>query len=131
MFTVNAETHPGTATCTAVTLCCCNKELSEEQVAAEHVNFWLDGGTIEHVESFCYLGRVLAEDDDDSPCVNEQLCWTRQRWVRIANILKSEGENAWVMAIFYMTIVQAVLLYGADLWTLSQCNICSLESFHK
>ena len=115
MFTANAETHPQTATCTAVTRWRCNTEMSEEQVAAEHVDFWLDGGTIERVERFCYLGRVLADKDDDSPYVNKQLCRTRQRWAHIANILKSEGANARAMAIFYPTIVQAVLLYGAEL----------------
>ena len=122
MFTPDAETHLQTETCTAVTRWRCNKELSEEQVA-EDVDFWLDGGTIERVERFPYLGRVLAENNNDSPCVNKQLCRTRQRWVCIANILKSEGANSWAMAVVYMTIVQAVLLYGTDSWTLSQRNI--------
>ena len=35
------------------------------------------------------------------------------------------------MAIFYLRIVQAVLLYGADSWTLSKRDIRALESFHK
>ena len=39
MFIAKAEMHPQTETCTAVTCCRCNKELSEEQVVAEHVEF--------------------------------------------------------------------------------------------
>ena len=35
------------------------------------------------------------------------------------------------MARFYLTVVQAVLLYGADLWTISETNYNKLRSFHK
>ena len=35
------------------------------------------------------------------------------------------------MSRFYLTIVQAVLLYGADSWTINNSNMKRLESFHK
>ena len=35
------------------------------------------------------------------------------------------------MSRFYMTIVQAVLLYGADSWTLKNKDLERLRSFHK
>ena len=35
------------------------------------------------------------------------------------------------MAKFYMAIVQAVLLYGADLWVITEKNWKKLRSFHN
>lgn len=131
MFTANADAHPQTSTCKAVARRRRNEDLSARQAAADTVQFILDGGPIERVDSFRYLGRILAENDSDSRCVDEQLKRARQRWARLARILKREGANARCMAVFYLTIVQAVLLYGADSWTLSRRDIRALESFHK
>ena len=44
---------------------------------------------------------------------------------------KCEGANAITMAKYYMAVVQSVLLYGADLWTINNRNWKRLESFHK
>ena len=35
------------------------------------------------------------------------------------------------MARFYITVVQAVLLYGAESWTITQKNMIKLRSFHN
>ena len=35
------------------------------------------------------------------------------------------------MARFYITVVQAVLLYGAESWTINQKNMMKLKSFHN
>lgn len=45
------------------------------------------------------------------------------------NILKREGVNVVCMAQFYL-IVQAVLLYGLDLWVLNKRALGKLESFY-
>ena len=55
----------------------------------------------------------------------------RKQWNSIAKILKQEGASARCMAKFYITVVQAVLLYGADSWTISQRNERKLVSFHR
>ena len=36
--------------------------------------------------------------------------------------MKREGGNAKMMARFYMTVVQAVLLYGVDSWTVTKAR---------
>ena len=46
-------------------------------------------------------------------------------------MLKREGASATIMAKFYVTIVQAVLLYGADTWTVIARDMYKLQSFHK
>ena len=77
------------------------------------------------------MGRVLRENDDDFECIEGQLRKARARWNGIAKILKREGANAKTMAKFYLTIVQALLLYGSESWVISEKNMRKLESFHK
>ena len=98
---------------------------------ADAVVFIIDGGAIERVTEFCYLGRVLAEDDDNTWCILRQLQRARARWANVSKVLKCDGANAWTMARFYLAIVQVVLLYGSDSWTITKRNMARLDCFHK
>ena len=80
---------------------------------------------------FKYLGRILTNDDDDTRCIESNLKNAKKQWNSIAKILKQEGANSKCMAKFYITVVQAVLLYGAESWTISQRNERILVSFHR
>ena len=60
----------------------------------------------------------------------ENIKKARQRWNCIARILKDEGANPKCMAKFYLTIVQSVLLYGAESWCISKGDLSRLNSFH-
>ena len=53
------------------------------------------------------------------------------RWNCIAKILKDEGATPKVMGKFYITIVQAVLLYGAESWVIKKRDYIALRSFHR
>ena len=86
---------------------------------------------IERVKEFKYLGRIISENDNDSNCIDYNLRKARQQWNSIAKLLKREGANAACMARFYMTVVQAVLLYGADSWTITKKDRIKLQSFHR
>ena len=74
----------------------------------------VNGKVIERVHKFKYLGRWLADDNDDTYSIMDNLKKARQKWNCLVLILKREGANAVCMARFYMVIVKAVLLYGAD-----------------
>ena len=95
------------------------------------MEFTVNGQRIEQVQYFKYLGRYFSDDDDNTRCIMENIWSARQKWNSIVNILKREGANAACMSQFYMAVVQAVLLYGADLWCISEKNMQSLRSFHR
>ena len=105
--------------------------MKDRQVEAEGVKFFIDGVEIEKVKSFKYLGRILSEDDSDTVCIEHNIKKARQQWNCIARFLKREGASASIMAKFYITIVQAVLLYGADSWAVTNKDMHKLHSFHK
>ena len=131
MFVVDVERHRGSETCMQLARRRTNERLAQEQAEADTVGFTVNGGAIERVREFRYLGRVLAEDDCDTPCIQVQLQRARRRWRDVARVLKREGANARAMATFYIAIVQAVLLYGADSWTITDRDRGALERFHK
>ena len=95
------------------------------------MNFTVNGKLIDRVHNFRYLGRILSDDDDDTPCIRDNLKRARWRWNSLARILKREGANAICMSRFYLTVVQAVLLYGADSWVVKDSDRKKLQSFHR
>ncbi len=62
---------------------------------------------------FKYLGRLLAQDDDDIQAIRAQLRKARATWARVRQVLRAENVPPWVAAKFYKAVVQAVLLYGS------------------
>ena len=130
MYTKNISKHQEIVTCKRARVRRKNENLQDKQVEAEQVRFLVYGKELERVKEFRYLGRIFTENDDDTKCIEIQLKRARQKWNSIAKILKREGANAKTMAKFYLAVVQAVLLYGADSWTISQKNLIKLRSFH-
>ena len=83
------------------------------------------------VSEFKYLGRVLANNDDDWPAIRANIQKARKRWSQVSQILVREGADSGTMAYFYKAIVQAVLLYGAESWVLTERTWKAVNSFHN
>ena len=92
--------------------------------------FSVHGDVLERVEVFKYLGRLLAQDDDDIQAIRAQLRKARATWARVGQVLRSKNTSPRVAAKFYTTVVQAVLLYGSKTWVLSTTALARLEGFH-
>ena len=71
---------------------------------------------MERVESFRYLGRILAQDDDDVRAVRSQIKKARGIWSRVGQVLQADNTPPKVSAKFYKAVVQLVLLYGSEMW---------------
>ena len=92
--------------------------------------FYVEGEVLERVESFRYLGRILAQDDDNVRAVRSQIQKARGIWARVGQILQAENTPPKVSAKFYKAVVQSVLLYGSESWNLSTTALARLEGFH-
>jgi hypothetical protein len=95
------------------------------------ITFTVLGTPIERVKEFKYLGRILDEGDDDWLALQSNLKKAREKWSRIGRILSSEKADPRTMATFYKAIIQAVLLFGAESWVLSNRMMKPLRSFHR
>jgi hypothetical protein len=92
--------------------------------------FTVHRDALEKVEVFKYLGRMMAQDNNDVQAVRHQLHKARGTWARIGQVLRSKNATPWVAAIFYKAVVQAVLLYGSKTWNLTKAVLARLEGFH-
>ena len=79
--------------------------------------------------SFKYLGIVLSAADDDWPEVVRNLVKARTVWHRMSRILIREGARPRVSGFFFKSVVQSVLLFGADNWEVTPCMGRALGGF--
>ena len=82
------------------------------------------------VRHFCLKhaeAKLIIKEDRELP--NCKLCGMHTH--NIPHHQKREGANSMTMAKFYMAVVQAVLLYGADSWVISKRNWSKLRAFHN
>jgi hypothetical protein len=75
--------------------------------------YTIHGDVLERVEVYKYLGRMMAQDDDDAQANCPQLRKARATWAQVGKVLKGENTPPTVAAKFYLAVVQAVLLYAA------------------
>jgi hypothetical protein len=85
---------------------------------------------LERVEMFKYLGWLLAYNDNDTQAMRGNLKKARKSWGRVSCILRAENASPKVCGVFYIAIVQAVLLFGSETWKVSPLSLKSLEGFH-
>ena len=82
---------------------------------------------LERVEVFKSLGRLIAYDDADTQAMRSNLRKARGCWARV---LRAEHVTARTCGMFYKAIVQAILLFGSETWSLSPTSVERLEDFH-
>ena len=82
------------------------------------------------VYSFKYLGCVLHRTDEDWPAVRHNIVRARKFWGRLGKLLRREGADQIISASFYRAVVQAVLLFGAESWVLTETMLQKLEGVH-
>ena len=80
---------------------------------------------------FKYLGRILTATDDDWPAVVGNLRKAKRSWGRLAKLLIREGAYPKVPRSFYITMMQAVLLFESETWVLTARMEKALDSFHS
>ena len=78
---------------------------------------------------FKYLGRLLAQDNDDTQAIRQQLQKARGVWAQVGQVLRGENATPQVAAKFYKVVIQAILLYGSKTWNLTASALPRLEGF--
>ena len=86
------------------------------------MEFSLEGGDeeerVDNVTTLQYMGRPLDQMDDNFPAVRRNIMRTRSVLGRLGTLLRREGSESRVAAMFYRALVQGILLYGLNMWVL-------------
>jgi hypothetical protein len=79
---------------------------------------------------FCYLGRILAANNSDWPALHRNLQKAKCKWTLISCPLSKTGVSPRHIGYFYKAIVQSVLLYWSETWTVTPQMLATLDGFH-
>ena len=74
-----------------------------------------------------YLGRSLDQPDNDRVEIFWNIRSTQKVWVRMGKVLRWEGAYTHVLEIFYWAVVQVFLLFGSELWDMSEKMTMKME----
>jgi hypothetical protein len=108
------------------------KRLQEiTNIEAQNTTFSVNDSELESVDSFRYLGRPLVADSSDWLAVTYNIKKARGRWAQVSRVLTKQRTNPKTSGFFYKAVVQSVLLYGCETWSLSRQSIAALEGFHN
>jgi hypothetical protein len=67
------------------------REAAATSALALRQQFSVHGEALERVEVFKYLGRLLAQDDDDIQAIRAQLRKARGTWARVGQVVQAEN----------------------------------------
>ena len=70
------------------------------------------GALMEEVDQLKYLGQTLYQSDNSCTKILRNIRRERKVWYRLGKILQGEGGYNQISTMFYMEVVQAVLLFG-------------------
>ena len=85
-------------------------------------NFTLEGKVIKNESDFRYLGLEIQEEVETKRKINRRL-WTLKRAIAALNfMLQSRDIITNTKKIIENTIIESILLYGAETWTISKAN---------
>ena len=73
------------------------------------------------------LDKVLLWTDDDFLAVLHNIHSMRQVWGRIRKLLSWEGADPISSEKFYLAVLQAVILFGSEIWVLLAVMLNKLE----
>jgi hypothetical protein len=127
----SATRHRTSQTCRDGQARSAQREAREMVRQARERVFRVNNVPLQRVDTFKYLGRPLASTDSDWPAINRNLAKARKRWGRIRRVIVREGANARVSGYFYKAVVQSVVLYGCETWTLDEAKLNALRGFHN
>ncbi len=92
--------------------------------------FTILGNVLKRVKVYKYLGRMMAQDDDDAQAICAQIWKACATWAQVGKVLWGENTSPTIAAKFYLALVQAILLYGSKSWVISPQAMARLEGFH-
>ena len=80
----------------------------------------IECGTIEEVQSFCYLGDTLQCEGGAEKAVRARVSQAWLKWREISSLLCNPNVLITKRAMVYQACIRSVLLYAAETWPLTQ-----------
>jgi len=99
-------------------------------VPHHHKVFTIDGTPVESMGSFWCLGRQETCADSDWGALHTDLRKAPCKWCKLSKLLHGEGAHPRIFGMFHKAVVQTVLLFGCESWTMTDAMWTALKGFH-
>ena len=86
---------------------------------------------VEEVDEFSYLGSIGSNDNGTSKEIKSRIKKARVTFCQLKNIWKSTKLNTHTKLKIYKSNVKSVLLYGAEIWRITNQYLNILSVFHN
>ena len=95
-----------------------------------HITSWqMDGGIMETVRDFIFLGSNITADGDCSHEIKGRLHLGRKAVTNLDSILKSRDINLLTEVRLVKTVVFPVVAYGCESWTVKKAERRRIDAF--
>ena len=99
-------------------------------MASGPITSWqIDGGTMETVRDFIFLGSKITADGDCSHEIKRCLLLGRKVMTNIDSILKSRDINLPAKVRLVKAIAFPVVMYGCESWTVKKAERRRIDAF--
>ena len=85
----------------------------------EELSWVVDGGTLEEVEQFCYLGNILDSEAGVEREVRARVAAAWRNWWVLSSLFGNKGIPLKSRGKVYEACIRSILLYGAETWALT------------
>ena len=123
--------HPDTAQCAKGTEWKRRRLVEAKMRESLERAFEAYGEPIKNVSDFKYLGTVLTAGKDEWLVVVGNLGKAKSSWGQLSRVLRREGADLKVSGTFYKAVAKSVLLFGAEMWVLTQRMEKALDRFQS
>ena len=92
-------------------------------MASSHITSWqINGGTMETVTDFIFLGSKITADGDYSQEIRRRLLLGRKAMTNLDSILKSTDITLPIKVCLVKTMVFPVVMYGCESWAVKKAE---------
>ena len=92
-------------------------------VASSPITSWeIDGGTVETVSDFIFLGSQITADGDCGHEIKRRLLLGRKVMTNLDSILKSKDITLLTQVHLVKAMVFPVVMYGCESWTIKKAE---------
>ena len=93
------------------------------------ISWQIDGGNVEAVSDFIFLGSKIILDDDCSHEIKRRLLLGRKVMTNSDSILKSRGITLPTKDRLVKAMVFPVVMYGCESWTIKKAGHQKIDAF--
>ena len=88
-----------------------------------------EGGNVQTVTGFIFLGFKITEDSDCSHEIKRCLRLGRKAMTKLDSILKSRDIPLWTKVHIVKAMVFPIVMYGCEIWTVKNAKCLKNQCF--